>query len=59
MTTLQLNERKTNANNKFMQKWLTVVQFNSSVIYLIYCGTTMVLQVMPVLHKLANRCKQG
>jgi hypothetical protein len=43
------------ANSKFVQKWLTVVYVISSVIYLIWCGATMVLQAMPFLHKLANR----
>jgi hypothetical protein len=53
-----LNKKPT-ANNKFVQKWLTVVYVNSSVIYLIWCGTTMVLQAMPFLHKFAKRVPTG
>jgi hypothetical protein len=45
----------TPANSKFVQKWLTVVQIRFFVNYLVQCGATMVLQLMPFLHKLANR----
>jgi hypothetical protein len=45
-------------NSKFAQKWLTVVQLRSFVNYLGLWGATLVLQVMPFLHKLANRYHQ-
>ncbi|MGY3052229.1 hypothetical protein ACVWYG_000419 [Pedobacter sp. UYEF25] len=52
MTTVK---KITTTNSKFWQKWLTVVHVNSSAIYLIWCGTTMVLQVMPFLQKFPKR----
>jgi len=57
-TNLTEIKRKTGYNSKFVQKWLTVVYVNSSVIYLIQCGTTLVLQAMPFLHKFSNRYSQ-
>jgi len=48
----------TSANRKFVQKWLTVVQLGFFVNYLVLCGTTMVLQAMPFLHKFSKRYHQ-
>jgi len=45
----------TSANNKFAQKWLTVVHVGSFVNYLVQCGTTSVLQVMPFMRKFPKR----
>lgn len=45
-------------NCKFVQKWLTEVHVNSSVIYFIKYWLKMVLQAMPFLHKLAKRYGQ-
>ena len=45
-------------NSKFVQKWLTVVYVKSFVNYLIWYGMTMVLQVMPFLHKFPKRYVQ-
>jgi Iap family predicted aminopeptidase len=45
-------------NSKFVQKWLTVVQLRFFVNYLVQCGTTMVLQAMPFLHKFSKRYRQ-
>lgn len=49
--------KRPTGNNKFVQKWLTVVYVNSSVNYLVQCGTTSVLQAMPFMHKFAKRYK--
>jgi len=48
--------KSTTANTKFVQKWMKVVYINSSVIYLNWCGATMVLQAMSFLHKFPKRC---
>jgi hypothetical protein len=45
----------TATNRKFVQKWPTVVQLWFFVNYLVQCGTTMILQAMPFLHKFSKR----
>jgi hypothetical protein len=45
----------TTCNSKFVQKWLTVVQLRFFVNYLVECGTKLVLQTMPFMHKFPKR----
>jgi hypothetical protein len=52
---MEMLKRKTPYNSKFAQKWLTVVQLRFFVNYLVQCGATMVLQVMPFLRKFSKR----
>jgi hypothetical protein len=47
--------KKTTANSKFAQKWLTVVQIRFFVNYLVECGTTELLQAMPFMRKFSKR----
>jgi hypothetical protein len=55
------NDRKdtTVHNSKFAQKWLTVVQYRFFVNYLVLCGLTLVLQLMPFMRKFSKRYVSG
>jgi hypothetical protein len=52
---LKLKNKKPAGNSKFVQKWLTVVQLRFFVINFGLCGATLVLQVMPFMHKFSKR----